>query len=219
MKKGISNISVYCGVNAPIVFVLIFTIEGMMRENYSPMKNFISELSIGNRGWIQIVNFLIFGLLFFVFSLGLLHEFRKLNLSLTGPFLFLILAVCYFFSGPFVTDSGTIFAQQKSIHGIIHGILGAIVFLLMTVSTWVFLNLFKKQNEFKALKRITFIFAVVLTLTLLVFTYVTKVPTSQNNFQNLNGLLQRLALIPFMVWLCYFAFSIRNVLAKYDKTN
>lgn len=219
MKKGISDLSVYSGLIAPILFVLIFTIEGMFRENYSATKNFISELSIGNRGWIQIANFLIFGFLFFVLSLGLLQEFHNRRLTSTGPILFLILASCYFFSGPFVTDPGTIFTQQKSLHGIVHGILGAMVFLLMTISSWTFLKLFKKEKAFKSLKNVTFIFAIILTLSLIAFTYATKVPTSQNIFQNLNGLFQRLALIPFMVWLFYFAFSIRNVLTKYDRNN
>ncbi len=219
MKKGINYISVYSGIIAPIVFVLIFTIEGLFRENYSATKNFISELSIGDRGWIQIANFLIFGFLFFVFNVGLMQEFRKRGLSLTGPILFLILASCYFFSGPFVTDPGTIFTQQKSVHGIIHGVLGAMVFLLMTVSSWTFLKLFKKEKEFKSLKNVTLFFAIILTLSLTVFTYATKVPSSENIFPNMNGFFQRLALIPFMVWLCYFAFSIRNVLTKYDTNN
>jgi hypothetical membrane protein len=219
MKKGINYISVYSGIIAPIVFVLIFTIEGLFRENYSATKNFISELSIGDRGWIQIANFLIFGFLFFVFNVGLMQEFRKRGLSLTGPILFLILASCYFFSGPFVTDPGTIFTQQKSVHGIIHGVLGAMVFLLMTVSSWTFLKLFKKEKEFKSLKNVTLFFAIILTLSLIVFTYATKVPSSENIFPNMNGFFQRLALIPFMVWLCYFAFSIRNVLTKYDTNN
>ncbi len=217
MKRRIGSISVYGGVIAPILFVLIFTIEGLFRENYSAMKNFISELSVGNRGWIQITNFLIFGFLFLIFSIWLLQEFRKRGLSITGSILFLILAACYFFSGPFVTDTGTIFTQQKSVHGIIHGVLGGIVFSLMTASSWTFLKLFKKAKDFKSLKDVTLFFAIILTLSLIAFTYVTKVPTSQNVFpKNMNGLFQRLALIPFMVWLSFFAFSIRNVLAKYD---
>ena len=104
------------GIIAPILFVATFTIEGLFRENYSQMKNFISELSIGNGGWIQIANFMTFGILFFIFSLKVFKEFRKRGLPLTGPKIFLIIAACYFFSGPFVTDPGTIFTQQKSIH-------------------------------------------------------------------------------------------------------
>ena len=216
MKKRIDTLSVYSGIIAPIIFVSIFTIEGLLREDYSASENFISELSIGNRGWIQITNFMIFGSLFLVFSIWLLREFRKRKISSIGPGLFIILSVCYFFSGLFVTDPGTIFTQQKSVHGIIHGVLGAMVFLLMPVSSWTFLKLFKKEKAFNSLKNVTLFFAILLTLSLVAFTYVTKVPASQNLFPNRNGLFQRLALIPFMVWLSFFAFSIRNVLAKFD---
>lgn len=113
MKKRIGFISVYSGIIAPILFVIIFTVEGLFRENYSAMTNFISELSLGNRGWIQITNFLLFGFLFFVFSLGLLLKFQKRKLSSTGPILFLIIASSYFISGLFVTDPETIFFKSK----------------------------------------------------------------------------------------------------------
>lgn len=219
MKKGISYIHIYSGLIAPILFVSTFTLEGLFRENYSAMINFISELSIGSRGWIQIANFMIFGSLFFVFSIGLLQEFRKRRLSSTGPILFLILASCYFLSGPFVTDQGTIFTQQKSIHGIIHGVLGAVVFLLMTASSWTFLKLFKKEKEFKPLQNVTLYFSIILTISLIAFIYATKVPASQNIFPDLNGFFQRLALIPFMVWLFYFALITRNILTKYYSNN
>lgn len=216
-KKKVDFISAYSGVIAPILFVFVFTIEGLFRENYSAMSNFISELSIGNRGWIQITNFSLFGFLFLIFGIWLLQEFRKRRLSSTGPILFLILASCYFFSGPFVTDAGTIFTQQKSVHGITHGVLGGIVFLLMTASSWTFLKLFRNTREFKSLKNVTLFFSLILTIALIAFTFVTKVPTSLHIFLNMNGLFQRLALIPFMIWLSFFAFSIRSILIKYDK--
>jgi hypothetical protein len=38
-----------------------------------------------------------------------------------------------------------------------------------------------------------------------VFTYVSKIPVEQNTFINSLGLFQRIALIPFMVWVCLFA--------------
>ncbi len=210
MKKRIGFISVYSGIIAPILFVIIFTVEGLFRENYSAMTNFISELSLGNRGWIQITNFLLFGFLFFVFSLGLLLKFQKRKLSSTGPILFLIIASSYFISGLFVTDPETIFTNQKSIHGIIHGVFGGVVFLLMPISSWIFLKLFKMEEEFKSLKKWTLFFAIVLTFSLVIFTYVTKVPTSKNIFPNMDGFFQRLTLIPFMIWLSYFAFFLKK---------
>ena len=213
MKKNLQP--VYCGIIAPIIFVLIFTIEGAFRDNYSPIKNFISELSLGERGWIQIVNFLIFGFLLFVFSFQLIIDFRKTKLSVAGPVLLLILSVCFFFSGPFVTDPNTIFADQKSIHGIIHGVLGGLVFLIIPINLWVFLKLFKKIAYLNPLKNVTLFFAITSTIFFICFTYVTKVPAAQNIFSNCNGLFQRFALIPFMVWLVYFAYFIKNKMSRY----
>ena len=143
--------SIILGIIAPVLFVVIFTIEGFSRENYSSIRNFISELSIGNKGWIQICNFMVFGILLFIFSLDVLKEFRRRGISKTGPAILIIIAISYFFSGPFVTDPGTIFTHQKSIHGIIHGLFGAVVFTLMPVTCWVFLKQFKRQQDYNSL--------------------------------------------------------------------
>ena len=198
------------GVLAPLLFVVTFTIDGLLRDNYSSMKNFISELSIGNGGWIQIANFMVLGFLFFIFSLDVFKKFRKRGLSLTGPKIFLIIAVAYFFSGPFVTDPGTIFTQQKSVHGIIHGILGALVFTLMPISCWVFLKQFKRQPDYRSLKIPTYFFAILITIAVIFLTFITKVPAYRSSLVNLYGFIQRLALIPFMIWLCYFAIVFRK---------
>ncbi len=219
MRSKTAPMPVCSGILAPILFVSVFTIEGLFREHYSPLTNFISELSIGDRAWVQIANFLLFGFLFFIFSFWLLREFRKRKFPPGGPILFLILASCYFFSGLFVTDPGTIFTQQKSVHGIIHGVLGAAVFLLMTISAWTFLKLFRKNAAFRTLQRLTLFFAIILTLALTAFTYVTKTPASQSFLPGMNGLFQRLALIPFMLWLLFFASSIRHALSNYDREN
>ena len=45
-------------------------VEGAARPGYRPLRDTISELSLGPRGWIQTANFLVFGLLFIVFSRG-----------------------------------------------------------------------------------------------------------------------------------------------------
>lgn len=198
------------GVIAPILFVAVFTAEGLLRGDYSAMKNFISELSMGDRGWVQVVNFMVFGFLLSLFSLETLREFRRRKLSLTGPVLLFVISVSYFFSGPFVTDPDTIFTNQKSIHGIVHGVFGAVVFTLMPVICWVFLKQFRKQVDMKVLKNVTLVFAIAITLAVACFIYITKVPGSSSNVAEVRGFFQRLALVPFMAWVCYFAAFINR---------
>ncbi|NIJ13521.1 hypothetical protein FHU38_003865 [Saccharomonospora amisosensis] len=48
----------WTGVAGPALFTLIWLVEGVLRPGYDPMRNWISELALSERGWIQIVNFL-----------------------------------------------------------------------------------------------------------------------------------------------------------------
>jgi hypothetical membrane protein len=198
------------GIIAPVIFVLVFTIEGYYRPNYSWVRNFISELSIGDRGWIQITNFLVFGGLIFIFGLGMYREFQKRNILFSGPTILIIIAGSYFISGLFITDPGTVFTKQKSVHGIIHGVFGAIVFTLMPICCWVFFRQFKKKPVFKALLYPTLVASILETIGVMFFTFTSKIPSIQSELSNWNGLIQRIAIVPFMVWLCYLAFMLSS---------
>ena len=61
---------------APVLFVAVFTIAGWLRQGYDPLSTYVSELALGQRGWIQMVNFIILGVLMLVFSRGIAAEFQ-----------------------------------------------------------------------------------------------------------------------------------------------
>ena len=67
----------WAGIIGPPLFVAIFTLEGWFRSGYEPTRMYVSELSLGSRGWIQNVNFVVFGLLFLVFSRSVAAEFQS----------------------------------------------------------------------------------------------------------------------------------------------
>ena len=47
------------GVIGPVLFVLVFLVEGATRPGYSAWRNFVSQLSLSDQGWEQVANFLI----------------------------------------------------------------------------------------------------------------------------------------------------------------
>ena len=53
------RIAPWAGMLGTALFVLSFTVNGFLRPNYSPTRMYISELSIGTQGWIQIVSFML----------------------------------------------------------------------------------------------------------------------------------------------------------------
>ncbi|MEZ4673189.1 MAG: DUF998 domain-containing protein [Caldilineaceae bacterium] len=69
-KIDFRRVSAWAGILAPLMFVTVFTLEGSVRPGYDPTSMYISALALGERGWIQILNFLILGLLLFVFTVG-----------------------------------------------------------------------------------------------------------------------------------------------------
>ena len=200
--------SAWAGILAPILFVAIFTVEGAFRSGYDPTKMYISALSLGNRGWIQISNFILLGLLLFIFTLGLSKEFQTGKASRGGIITLYIISVLFFISGPFVMDPTETPTDQMSVHGLIHGLSGGIVFLLMPIIIFIFLRRFFSDNNWQSFRWWTLILGVIEATGVTIFTYVSKIPVEQNAYINLLGLFQRIALIPFMVWVFIFGIEI-----------
>lgn len=61
----------WAGVAAPVLFTTVYLTEGATRLGYDPLRHQVSLLSLGDRGWVQILNFLVTGVLLLVFAVGL----------------------------------------------------------------------------------------------------------------------------------------------------
>lgn len=59
-----------CGQIGCILFIVLFLIQGQLRDGYTSLKFPISSLSIGQFGWIQKTNFIISGSLIFLSAIG-----------------------------------------------------------------------------------------------------------------------------------------------------
>src|SRR5690348_11546920 len=75
------------GAIGPLLFILVFLLEGATRPDYSAWHHFVSQLSLSDQGWMQIVNFLVCGLLLLGFSLGLRRTLWPGKGSVWGPIL------------------------------------------------------------------------------------------------------------------------------------
>jgi len=200
----------WAGMIGSALFVTVFTIEGWLRPGYNWLSTFISELSIGPRGWIQIVNFIILGTLFLIFTWGVAAEFREGKASKWGPILLAIIGFSFLVSGPLVTDVASTPRDQMSLHGVFHGIFGALVFSLSPVSVFVFWRRFREDPNWKHLQGWTLVAGIITTVALIVFTASAKQPIQPNVFTPWNGLIQRMVLVPYLIWIFTFAFHLRH---------
>jgi hypothetical membrane protein len=160
--------------SGPILFVTVFTIEGSLRPGYNPLTTYISDLSIGDRGIVQIVNFIVFGFLFLIFSYGVSLEFRERNLSLLGTRIFTIMAVLIILSGPIVTQPAGTPLLEMTWMGILHNILGACFFVPGPISCYIFWRSFRIDPMWKSMKGIALLAGILLTIIVIIFSVAQK---------------------------------------------
>jgi hypothetical protein len=70
-ERRANRLLLACGVIGPPLFVMVFLVEGATRPGYSAWRHYVSQLSLGEGGWMQIANFLLCGLTSLCFALGL----------------------------------------------------------------------------------------------------------------------------------------------------
>lgn len=128
-----------CGVVGPLLFITVFLIEGALRPGYRPWRHFVSLLALGDRGWIQVANFLVCGSLVLAFALGITRVLDSVAL----PVLFALFGAGLIASGLAPTDPalgyplGSVAPASPSRAANIHNLAGAFVFLSLIVASFV----------------------------------------------------------------------------------
>lgn len=92
--------SLLVGMATAVVFVAVLLVEGARRPGYDPAYHTGSELSLGDRGWIQIANFLQMGVGMLAFAVGVN---RTLD-TLVGAVLLAIFGLGMVAAGVFLPD-------------------------------------------------------------------------------------------------------------------
>jgi hypothetical protein len=190
-----------------VVFVAVFALEGWLRPGYDLLRMFVSELSLGPRGWIQIANFIVLGVLFLLFARGVAAEFREGKASRAGPILLAVIGFSLLVSGPFVMDPATTPREQWSWHGTLHQLFGALVFSLSPVSCFVFWRRFRDDPKWRSLQWWT-LAAGVVVVTSVVLMKVGQTPP--NALSAWVGLIQRTALVTYLSWVFTFALALHR---------
>ena len=100
----ITNLLLTCGAVAGPLFVAVFTVEGARREGHDPVREPVSALALGERGWTQRLNFVGTGALMLAYSGGLRRAMPDARWT---PQLVAAFAVGLVRAGAFVTDPAT----------------------------------------------------------------------------------------------------------------
>lgn len=134
-----------CGLIAGPLFVLVTAIEIVTRSGFDLRRNGISQLSLGDRGWIQVLNFIVAGLLTIAFAVGVRRVLRPGIGATAAPVLIVGYGLGLIATGLFLVDPGVGFppgtpdsVPELSWHGLVHAFAPPASFLLLVGAGGVF---------------------------------------------------------------------------------
>jgi hypothetical membrane protein len=93
-RRQFVALSAWAGILGPILFTAAFLAQEAFRvDEYSPLAEPVSALEAGPNGWIQQLNFVVFGLLTIAFAAGLHRSLRPTRAGIAGPALLTVSGV------------------------------------------------------------------------------------------------------------------------------
>ncbi|GAA3551664.1 hypothetical protein GCM10022222_39040 [Amycolatopsis ultiminotia] len=101
------------------MFIVLFLINDVVKPDYNPVRDAVSEAEIGSGGWLQIANFLVSGLLITASAVAVAKAVNRSTgvlVAMAGAGLAL--------AGVFVSDP--VPADHATWHGTIHNVVGTI---------------------------------------------------------------------------------------------
>jgi hypothetical membrane protein len=136
-KRSIISPSLFVlvGMIGPILFVLVFTIDGFLRPGYSPIREVVSNLGVGADAWIQNVNCIASGLLLISFAIGFYGGMRSVisrRRLIISTLLLVLAGACLVNEGFFTTDIPGY--PAVTFHGLVHDIGFLVLFTSLMIT-------------------------------------------------------------------------------------
>ncbi|HEV8191603.1 MAG TPA: DUF998 domain-containing protein [Ktedonobacterales bacterium] len=135
-------ILIACGTFGGILFAAVYLVEGATRPGYDAREQAISALSLGPGGWVQQVNFIIFGALAFASAFGWRIALKPGTSVMWYPILKGITGIGLVIDGFFSQDPaagypvGAIVGAPTA-HGIVHNLFAFVAITALAVSSFV----------------------------------------------------------------------------------
>lgn len=149
----LTRLLLLCGAIAGPLFIFVLLVQDYTRPGFDPRLDLLSLLSLGDWGWVQIVNFILAGLLNLLYAVGLWRRLHPGRGGTWGPILIAVYGFGLVLVGIFRTDPANGFppgvpaATHPSWHGAIHALGALFVFLMLAAALLVFVRLFLAWKE------------------------------------------------------------------------
>ncbi|MFF8882121.1 DUF998 domain-containing protein [Streptomyces flaveolus] len=129
--------------------------QGLTRDGFDLTRNALSQLSLGDLGWIQVTVFLLTGVLVIAGAVGMRQALRDAPGGTWAPRLIGVFGASFLLAGAFAADPGAGFpagapearSASLSTHGAIHMFSGMVGYLALCAAFFVLARHFAAQNR------------------------------------------------------------------------
>jgi hypothetical membrane protein len=198
----------YAGIIGPLLFIVVFLVEGLTRPGYSAWRHYVSQLATGPGGWVQVVNFLMCGTLVVAFAVGL----RLATRSVAAPILLGLFGIGLIVAGVFSTDPALGYPPGVPVvhttHGMIHGLAGLASFSLLPAATFVMAAWFARTSSPRRWVWYSLGVGVLMIVTFIASTTFSTLDATGVVPNAPTGFLQRIAIIAGWTWIAMVAWRL-----------
>ena len=196
-----------CGIAAPIVFAILVTVSGFIYEGYSHVTQAVSELGGVEAQYplLQNANFFVMAVLFIAFAFGLHRGIGGGSGSILGPVLVGGFGFSAALGNAFLPcDPG---CEFQTLTGTLHNLTGLGGFISAIAGIFVISRRIKRDPDWQSIYSFSWIAGIAVLFTLLLWIGIAKAA----EVDSLNGLLQRLFVLAWFVWVEVMALRLFRI--------
>ena len=154
-RPEITRALLTCGIAAGVLFLVVSFGQVVTRSGFDLTLHPLSALALGDLGWLQIINFVLTGLLAWAFAAGLRRSLHPGRAGTWGPRLVAAYGTGLICAGILVTDPAYGFPagapvglpEQLSGHAVLHGVSAMVAFMSLVVACFVFTRRFTGRRQ------------------------------------------------------------------------
>jgi hypothetical protein len=155
MQDSLTTALLRCGVIAGPLYIIVGAIQVLIRPGFDVRYHVLSQMALGDLGWIQTANFAVSGLLVIAGAIGIGRALRSGRGATWAPRLIGIYGAGLVGAAIFSADPGFGFPPgtpagmptTMSTHALIHFALGGIAFFSIIGACFVLARRFGKNGE------------------------------------------------------------------------
>ncbi|HEY3202903.1 MAG TPA: DUF998 domain-containing protein [Thermoanaerobaculia bacterium] len=152
---GLTRALLRCGILAGPLFIIVGMIQVLTRPGFDVRYNVLSQMALGDLGWIQVANFVTSGLLVIACAIGMRHVIRSGPAATWGSRLIAVYGVSLIGAAIFGADPGFGFPpgapagppSTMSTHGLLHFACAGVGFFALIAACIIFARRYAKLGQ------------------------------------------------------------------------